>query len=438
MTTERTATTEQLADVLLSPSAPVAGPQAPDPVGPRLAAELAADPHRYLDRLAEILDLVDDARPVLRGLLVRPLIDLDPVLLPVRQGRAVVAAVADFCSRQVAAEADLGRDAELVLSTARGASPEELSDVIRRLGRVQAATCLTELRAVGRSVLAVGFTAQLIESGSPPEPVLPAGAERLADLRVELVLRHRASQQEWVLEASAGDDHRHRAMIDIRSVGGGRRLTKGIWDLVVRVGQSGLLREVRLGADRLETIRAAPILVHKDGRIDQVYFTADAQLSLSVGAKPRLLAEAMTSGRLRRTDRGVAYDTAVHWAESPQGVWLTLLDGSGNRVARWSARPDPTGACWIARDHRNWLLRTGAYRLRLSQAGSVQRWPQLADEIDLGATLLIDKTTRRRWLAGAARRLRRRLTRSGPRRLARIARQLPRVGAPWTKTARRR
>lgn len=142
-------------------------------------------------------------------------------------------------------------------------------------------------------------------------PVPRAALECTAAFRngkVALIARRREDSEEWPIptesrlaEQLVGDavwaSYRATARLDPLTLGGGRALTTGVWDLYVKISQTGWSKEARLGAQRSEqaTAGAAPALRSAAAMVP--YWTADHDnLSLDVGVRGDRLAKRLRLG----------------------------------------------------------------------------------------------------------------------------------------------
>ena len=120
---------------------------------------------------------------------------------------------------------------------------------------------------------------------------------------VQIILRRRNDSEQWpvpsessfeVLETEDGPQLKHRGhtAIDLGTVGGGRPLTPGVWDVYLRVSQTGWSREVRIGADRSAEATAGRRPAILAGEVVAPYWTFPHEnLSLDVGRRVGWLRE---------------------------------------------------------------------------------------------------------------------------------------------------
>ena len=120
----------------------------------------------------------------------------------------------------------------------------------------------------------------------------------LATARVQVLLRRREDSEEWPVPAETASE-RHvddqgrlwlsyhaTARVDPATLGGGRALTPGVWDLYVRVEQAGWTKETRLGKQRTAEASAGAVVAGVSGQLMAPYWTTPHDnLSLDVRAK---------------------------------------------------------------------------------------------------------------------------------------------------------
>jgi glycosyltransferase involved in cell wall biosynthesis len=143
----------------------------------------------------------------------------------------------------------------------------------------------------------------------------------VATARLDVVLRRREDSEEWPVPTESAferhDDghrtwltHRATARIDPRTLGGGRPLTPGIWDVYARLNQTGFGHQVRLGANRDDAVPDRLPTALLSGRLVTPYWTEPhGNLSLDVAASPNRLLRDVHHGEhvvVSRDDAGTA------------------------------------------------------------------------------------------------------------------------------------
>jgi glycosyltransferase involved in cell wall biosynthesis len=141
----------------------------------------------------------------------------------------------------------------------------------------------------------------------PPEVRLCDAA--LAGARMQVLLRRREDSEEWQVPVEVASErhvddegrpwlsYRATARIDPATLGGGRRLTLGVWDVYVRIDQAGWGRELRLGKQRTAEATAGAVIAGVSGELMMPYWTTPhGNLSLEVGAKGGRLLDAQLAG----------------------------------------------------------------------------------------------------------------------------------------------
>lgn len=204
-----------------------------------------------------------------------------------------------------------------------GRFDDQLAYVRHQVGVVAAAR-LGDMRWDDSGALRLNVTAQLRNGkGGPPWTyrvvggrtllTVPVGVpEGVADVgpelsgAVQLVARRRADSEEWVVPTDSSTQlhadgnavwasYRATARLDPRTVASGVPLTPGVWDLYVRVSQTGWSKEIRLGADRDEQVTARTALVGGTTMLPYWTQTYD-NLSLDVAALVSVLRREIDDG----------------------------------------------------------------------------------------------------------------------------------------------
>jgi len=145
-----------------------------------------------------------------------------------------------------------------------------------------------------RSDAELRLTEPSYAGGAPVGVRVDTGTSPLRSGSLQLVLRRRADSEEWpvpVRSTQAQDEsgalvsasYRGTGRFDPRTLGGGRLLTPGVWDLYAKVGQTGWSKEARLGSLRADDVVARPAVL--DGLAFVPYWTETYDnLSLDVRA----------------------------------------------------------------------------------------------------------------------------------------------------------
>lgn len=120
----------------------------------------------------------------------------------------------------------------------------------------------------------------------------------LAAAKLQVLLRRRQDSEEWPVPAEVASErhvdgqgrtwlsYRATARIDPATLGGGRALTSGIWDLYVKVDEAGWSKEVRLGKQRAAEATAGAVVAGVSGQLMVPYWTKPHDnLSLDVRTK---------------------------------------------------------------------------------------------------------------------------------------------------------
>ncbi|WP_375476608.1 glycosyltransferase family 2 protein [uncultured Jatrophihabitans sp.] len=160
------------------------------------------------------------------------------------------------------------------------------------------------------------LTTPALEHGPAEDALDCTAAVRAA--RADLVIRRRADSEEWKIPTEStrtthtdGDaawlSFHAVGVVDPRTLGGGRLLTPGVWDLYVTVSQTGWSKQNRLAVERLEPALAGCRPAVLSGVPIVAYWTAGAEkLSLNIDAKTAELAKRPGRCRLERSAGGSA------------------------------------------------------------------------------------------------------------------------------------
>jgi len=199
------------------------------------------------------------------------------------------------------------------------------------------------------------------------------------------VLRRRADSEEWPVPvrstqtldesgALVSATYRGTGRFDPRTLGGGRLLTPGVWDLYAKVGQTGWSKEARLGSLRADGVTVRPAVL--DGRAFVPYWTETYDnLSLDVQAGGSSFVRAARA-QLSVTGEAleVRLDSAGDVLPNPR------LAGPGGRELPLKA----IGSCLTAD-----LAGLPVGEWSLSLAADLAGWPEPAR---LGYDLVIDES----------------------------------------------
>ncbi|MGI8882484.1 MAG: glycosyltransferase family 2 protein [Jatrophihabitans sp.] len=152
--------------------------------------------------------------------------------------------------------------------------------------------------------------------------------KQLRGASVQVVLRRREDSEEWPVPtrtavtlaedgASVSARLRGCATFDVRTIGGGRLLTPGVWDVYARITQTGWSKDIRLGQQRTSRATAGGRAAVLSGTAVLPYWTSPHDnLSLDVGARAGRLA-----GRIRTRPEDVAVTSG---ADGRTDIRMTL------------------------------------------------------------------------------------------------------------------
>ncbi|WP_328538774.1 glycosyltransferase family 2 protein [Streptomyces sp. NBC_00344] len=200
----------------------------------------------------------------------------------------------------------------------------------------------TLIRRNGRLHAHPGFTDGLLPDGE-----LMDVTDEIGDFRCEISLRNRETAVEWLCPAhftpvveELGDGTcevvlHGTGQLPSEGVGNRSRISPGFWDVWVRVRALGLVRRVRLGADRDERADAAvrPALLGSPARPVIPYFThPHGNLTLDVARRGKRLGHALGGHPvLRMPGRSTEVRLGAFAVDGTDtcGAELLLSSGSG-------------------------------------------------------------------------------------------------------------
>jgi glycosyltransferase involved in cell wall biosynthesis len=360
------------------------------------AGERHVDPDGYFGNLREVLDVVE-ARTEPGPLRDRLLARFVRVELMGRLGAGAVAAYPDdYRERMFSVISTLLHDrfplsvdsfvppvARAMTERARAGDLDAVTAISRAAGRIRADVTVASQAWEGHRV-ATEVEADFVVDGVPllldrvgeelalPRSLFGDAADSDSLLtgpdsdgpRVDVLIRHRASQDEWfagpsllgtVEETARGTRVRwhSRVEIDARTAAGGHPLRAGTHDLFLRVWAYGVRREVRLRPPTGDAGPADVVLV-ASGHISALhYVTRAGTLAMSVNPSPRLLRSRMPPVTLSVKGRRLVARAPV--LARPSQVQLRLRRGkterfvggalttNGLRASRFSVRARDMG-----------------------------------------------------------------------------------------------
>jgi glycosyltransferase involved in cell wall biosynthesis len=176
-------------------------------------------------------------------------------------------------------------------------------------------------------------------------PIPPATVDCTKSIgagKVEIVLRRREDSEEWPVPTESRTEvhdrdtapwaaHSGTAHVDLRTIGGGRYVTPGVWDVYARVQQTGWTREARLGTDRTPEATEGAGATVLAGRLVLTYWTDSyGNLSIDVGDDGGRLAKVTRADETGRAQLDPATRTLT--ARVPVQVTDTPLRGGSLRL----------------------------------------------------------------------------------------------------------
>ncbi len=215
----------------------------------------------------------------------------------------------------------------------------------------------------------------------------------VASARLDVVLRRREDSEEWPVPTESSSErhddgertwltHRATARIDPRTLGGGRPLTPGIWDVYARFNQTGFGHQLRLGATRDDAVSDRLPTAVLSGQLVTPYWTEPhGNLSLDVGANPNRLLRDVRHGdhvAVSRDDAGpatlrVTVPVELEPGTAPAGR-LTLQQQSPQRTVVLDTGPVEARPGGLVLSGELPDLAPGAWAVLVGL--EVERWPE--------------------------------------------------------------
>jgi hypothetical protein len=274
----------------------------------------------------------------------------------------------------------LGSAQRAMAAAVRSGSPEEIAELAVRIAYLQPRCWLTAIHVETPLDVKIGIEARMYYRGQPLRLVEVSGnwmipsfitgqfltSDRCrvndpAHMSAEVVLRHQRSNVEVSLPSTlkasvvrAGDHGElvwsGSARLDPQSAASGQLLDDGRYDVLIRIRALGLVRQKKLGANRLDDLDQLPLMVEWQDRIFEYAYTRRDNLSLAVGARASSVFKALRTAAVVLDDDGLTVNTAdVHagpylalslsLAPKAGGATTTLRLTPSKRLGHWTAQP---------------------------------------------------------------------------------------------------
>jgi poly(ribitol-phosphate) beta-N-acetylglucosaminyltransferase len=291
----------------------------------------------------------------------------------------------------------LGYAQRAMAAALRSGSPEEIAELAVRIAHLQPRCWLTAVHFEAPPDVKIGIEVRMQYRGQPlrlldllgnwmvPSSVtgsfVSADRCRLDDttqMSAEVVLRHQSSNVEVSLPSTlrasivrAGDHGElvwsGSARLDPQSTAIGQLLDDGRYDVLIRIRALGLVRQKRLGPNRLDDLDQLPLMVKWRGRIYEYAYTGRDNLSLAVGARASSVFKALRTAVVVLGDDGLVVNTGVVHAGPNLTLSLSLTPQAGGATTRLRLTPGKCPGHWTAQPGRHSAeVGPGTYRPALN------------------------------------------------------------------------
>jgi hypothetical protein len=291
----------------------------------------------------------------------------------------------------------LGYAQRAMAAAVRSGSPEEIAELAMRIAYLQPRCWLTAIHFEAPLDVKIGIEVRMQYRGQPLRLfnvlgnwMIPSSitgsfvtsnrcrVDDPAQMSAEVVLRHQRSNVEVSLPSTlkgsivrAGDHGEliwsGAARLDPQSTATGRPLDDGRYDVLIRIRALGLVRQKRLGPNRLDDLDQLPLMVEWHDRIYEYTYTGRDNLSLAVGARTSSVFKALRTATVVLDDDGITVDTGVVHAGPYLALSLSLTPKGGGGTTRLRLTPRKYPGHWTAKPGRHSAaVRPGTYRPALN------------------------------------------------------------------------
>jgi poly(ribitol-phosphate) beta-N-acetylglucosaminyltransferase len=279
----------------------------------------------------------------------------------------------------------------------RSGSPEEIAELAVRIGRLQPRCWLTAIHFKAPLDVKIGIEVRMQYQAQPlrllnllgnwmvPSSVTGSfvtsnrcRVDDPAQVSAEVVLRHQRSNVEVSLPSTLsastirGGDHGELAWsgfacLDPQSTATGRPLDDGRYDVLIRIRALGLVRRMRLGANRLDDLDQLPVIINWGGQTYEYSYTGRDNLTLAVGPRASSVFKALRTAVVMLDDDALAVNTGVLHAGPQLTLSLSLTPKAGGVTTRLGLTPGKCPGHWTAQPRRlSAGVNPGTYRAALN------------------------------------------------------------------------
>ncbi|HJV14517.1 MAG TPA: hypothetical protein VJ625_11560 [Propionibacteriaceae bacterium] len=291
---------------------------------------------------------------------------------------------------------DLGHAQRAMAVAVRSGSPEEIAELAVRMAYLQPRCWLTAIHFESARDMRIGIEVRMQYRGQPLHLlnvsgnwVIPSSitgsfvtADRCrldgpAQMSAEVVLRHQGSNVEVSLPSTlkpsivraSGQGElvwSGSARVDPQSAAAGHLLDDGRYDVLLRIRVLGLVRQKRLGPNRLDDLHPLPVMVEWHDRIYEYAYTGRDNLRLAVGARTSSIWKALRTAVVVLDDDGLTVNTGVVHAGPYLALSLSLTPKAGGATTTLRLAPGKFPGHWIAQPPRHSAtVGPGTYRSAL-------------------------------------------------------------------------
>jgi hypothetical protein len=290
-------------------------------------------------------------------------------------------------------EEGLGYTQRAMAAAVRSGSPEEIAELAMRIACLQPRCWLTAIHFETPLDMKIGLEVRMYYRDQPLRllnvsgnwmiPSSVAGSFVTADrcllddpaqMSAEVVLRHQRSNVKVSLPSTlrasivrAGDHGElvwsGSARIDPQSTATGHLLDDGRYNVLIRIRALGLVRQQRLGPNRLDDLDQLPVMVEWHDRIFEYAYTGRDNLSLAIGARTSSVFKALRTAAVLLDEDGLTVNTGVVHAGPYLALSLSLTPKAGGATTKLQLAPGKCPGHWTAQPPRHSAtVRPGTYR----------------------------------------------------------------------------